>query len=192
MSDHWVISDISGFKFPASEMVYGVAVISAAQIVTITSTGDDTGVTFTVTGTDADGRDQSEDVTGANAGAAATTGFYKTVTSISSDGATDGDIIIGVLDADGARGQMIPVNFRATDFSIGIGVVVTGTINYTVQHTFQDPQDVSITPTFFANIGLTSKTANDNGNYAFPVSAVRIIANSCAGGTASMTLIQAG
>ena len=75
-------------------------------------------------------------------------------------------------------------------FNVGFGVVVTGTVNYTVQHTFDNPQEVA-SPLFFDHPTVAAKTANQDGNYAFPVAAIRVTVNS-GSGTATMTLIQAG
>lgn len=69
-------------------------------------------------------------------------------------------------------------------FNIGFGVVVSGTVNYTVQHTFDGS-------TWFPHPTIASQTTNQDGNYAFPVLQVRLIVNSGAG-SAAMTLIQAG
>ena len=74
-------------------------------------------------------------------------------------------------------------------FAVSIAVVATATINYTVQHTF-DP--FSAITTWFDHETLLSQTASADGNYAFPVTAVRLKVNSVSGGTAYMTVIQAG
>jgi len=89
-------------------------------------------------------------------------------------------------------------NVIATDtyispFNVGFGVFVTGTANITIQHTFDNPQTVA-SPTWYnhptvASIALTD--AGQDGNYAFPVAAIKILVNS-GSGTARMTLIQAG
>jgi hypothetical protein len=70
-------------------------------------------------------------------------------------------------------------------------VVVTGTVNYTIQHTFDDVQDAAITPVFFSQPALLALSANADGNYAFPVRGIKILVNSGAG-TATATIIQAG
>ena len=81
-----------------------------------------------------------------------------------------------------------------TPFNVGIGVVVSGTVNYTVQHTFDDiwatGYDAS-TGNWFNHSSLASQAGNSDGNYAFPVTAVRLTVNS-GSGTATMTVIQAG
>lgn len=69
-------------------------------------------------------------------------------------------------------------------FNIGFGVVVSGTVNYTVQHTFDGTN-------WFNHPDVAAETTNQDGNYAFPVLQVRLTVNSGAG-SATMTLIQAG
>ncbi len=88
----------------------------------------------------------------------------------------------------------VPMNLFATPFNVGIGVTVSGTVNYTVQHTFDNvfASDYNAsTGTWFNHSSLASKAANEDGNYAFPVTAIRVTVNS-GSGTASMTIVQAG
>lgn len=75
-------------------------------------------------------------------------------------------------------------------FNVGFGVVVTGTVNYTVQHTFDNPQTTA-SPTWFSHPTVAAATTSQDGNYAFPVAAIKVLVNSGAG-TATMTVIQAG
>jgi hypothetical protein len=87
--------------------------------------------------------------------------------------------------------SVAPLDTFRNPFNIGIGIVVSGTVNYTIQHTFDDVQNPSITPVFFSHPTLASLAVNADGNYAFPVTAIRILVNSGAG-TATATIIQAG
>ena len=75
-------------------------------------------------------------------------------------------------------------DYYVSPFNIGFGVVVTGTVNYTVQHTFDGTN-------WFNHPTIASQTTNQDGNYAFPILQVRLTVNSGTG-TAAMTLIQAG
>jgi hypothetical protein len=77
--------------------------------VTVTSAGDDSGRTFTVTGTDVYGKPVVEAITGANAGAAAGAKAFATVTSITTDDDTAGAITAGWGDVLG-----LPVFIAAT------------------------------------------------------------------------------
>lgn len=63
-----------------------------------TSVGNDAGITFTITGVkvgDLSGVSVTEEVAGANAGTASSTNFYTSVSNISVDGASAGNVSIG-------------------------------------------------------------------------------------------------
>ena len=86
-------------------------------------------------------------------------------------------------------------NVLATDtyispFNVGFGVVATGTVTYTVQHTFDNVQTVA-SPVWFSHPTIFGKTDNQDGNYAFPVAAIKVLVTAGTG-TATMTMIQAG
>ena len=87
--------------------------------------------------------------------------------------------------------SVAPLDTYRNPFNIGIGVVVSGTVNYTIQHTFDDVFNSAVTPVWFSHPTLNALAVNADGNYAFPVSAVKILVNSGTG-TAKATLIQAG
>ncbi len=76
---------------------------------------------------------------------------------------------------------------------ISLQVVVTGTVNYTVQQTLDNPFDSTLTPTWFdhPDTNLVAQTVNRQGNYAYVPAAVRLVVNSGAG-TARLTIIQSG
>jgi hypothetical protein len=88
----------------------------------------------------------------------------------------------------GSSGSIV-VNTNISPVNIGFGVVVTGTVNYTVQHTFDDPA-VGFS-TWFSHPTVAGQTANADGNYAFPVTGIKVLVNS-GSGTATLNLIQAG
>jgi hypothetical protein len=86
-----------------------------------------------------------------------------------------------------ATSAWIPVDYRQNPFNIGLAVVVGGTITYTVEHTFDDP--FTGTPVAFPHSVLAAQTASKDGNYAFPVRAIRV--NNTAGtGTTTITILQ--
>ena len=83
----------------------------------------------------------------------------------------------------------IPVDHTQTYFSIGFGCVVSGTVTYTIQHTFDDVFDSKVTPTAFDHSTLSGETTNQDGNYAFPIRAMRV--NVTAGtGSVTVTILQ--
>ena len=66
------------------------------QLITILSAADDSGITFTIVGTDAVGDAQTEVVTGADASTATSSGYFNTVASITTSGASAGNVSAGV------------------------------------------------------------------------------------------------
>lgn len=83
----------------------------------------------------------------------------------------------------------ITVDYNQRDFQIGFGVVISGTVDYTVEHTFDNPNEV--TPVYFPNTVTVNKTVNSDGNYAYPIRALRLTNNAGTTGTTTLTLLQA-
>ncbi len=152
----------------------------------------------TITGTFG-GAAQVELLTLANAGTATSVKYWTTITSISVDGALTGNIEGGWLS--GSTTPMALLAFKLDyaqlpgNTSIGVDVL-SGTLDFTVQHTFDLPQDDYGTSTWDADAtwrttdGLGAKTATDNGNYAFPVMGSRLIFNSWTSGTVKFTVTE--
>ena len=84
----------------------------------------------------------------------------------------------------------IPMNLDSTPFNVGFGVVVTGTVTYTVQHTFDNPWTTT-SPVWFDHPTVAGEIANADGNYAFPVAGIKVVVTA-GSGTAQLTVIQAG
>lgn len=176
----------------------GVATAAEAQIVSIEGTGDNSGITFTVTGTDADGTSYSEAITGANNGTAVSVGFFQTVTLIAASGAVTGNVEIGWLATNGAVTNSVLVNYQQHDFKLALSVAISSgaTLTYTVQHTEDSPNDAytnsfSTDATWRSTTGLTALTATDEGNIAFPQRAVRLQFTAYTSGTSTFTILQA-
>ena len=66
------------------------------QLITITSAGDDSGITFTIVGTNAVGDAQTEVLTGADTDVATSSGYFNTVASITTSASTDAAVTAGV------------------------------------------------------------------------------------------------
>jgi len=88
----------------------------------------------------------------------------------------------------------IPLDHYISPFSVGFGAVVSATATFNIQHTFDDvfsPTYVPASGTWFNHPNFISAVASGDGNYAFPVTAVRLNV-AASGGSVSLTLIQAG
>ncbi len=82
---------------------------------------------------------------------------------------------------------------HVTPFNIGFGAVIATTAHYTVQHCFQDPLDVTAANiTWFPHSTIVGASANTDGNYAYPVAGIRVMASAASEGGVSVTFVQAG
>ena len=69
---------------------------ASGRQVTILSAGDDSSKSFTVVGTDVNGAALTESVTGADTGTATSSGYFKTITSITAVGNPAGNVSAGI------------------------------------------------------------------------------------------------
>lgn len=117
----------------------GVAVLSPPARVVITSAGNDANLTWSIFGFDMNGRQIGEQIAGANAVAVTSDFIYSSVTSIVCSGKTASTVTAG--NTNSGQSPWIRLDDWA-DAPLGIQVVVNGTVNFTVQHSFDDPNDL--------------------------------------------------
>jgi hypothetical protein len=147
----------------------------------VTSAGDDTGITFTIVGTDPDGKAITEVLTGVNANVATSTGYFKTVSSVTASGATDGDITVGTVDE--ARSKVIPTD-AASSIPVQVVTDISGTIDYTVGQSVEKFQEESNTrsTTFPALASFVGETADEDATGFYGGTGVRATINSFTNG----------
>lgn len=162
-----------------------------AHLFTIISGDDLSAITFTVTGFDADGNVQTEAIVGPNATTATSTNYWSSITSVTASATLD------VNTADfGWSGESVTksiiLSYINQNFFVGIGVTVTGTINWTLQHTFSDVFDkTGITYNWWDHDTLVGQTGSADGNYAINLIASRLKINSVtAGATVVWEMVQ--
>lgn len=167
----------------------GVATLAGTQLITLVSGGNDTGITFTITGTDSDGRAQTENVTGASGGTATSTKYFKTVSAIAHTGSVATTLTSGnTIDA---VSNTIRPNLSTALTAIGIGVrLVSGTATYKVQHSYQDGTNSH--PTVWFDNTAGAKTASSEATYSTPVATIRLLISASASGLLSGNIVQAG
>ena len=79
---------------------------------------------------------------------------------------------------------------KQNPFNVGFGVDVSGgTLTYTVEHTFSDIL-AGVTAVWFPHSPIAAQTTNKDGNYAFPVTAIRLNVTAFTSGPAVMTVLQ--
>lgn len=181
----------------------GVATIcpyGTERAVIITCSGDDTNITFTVYGTDASGTPVQETKTGVFNTTVTTTRLFQKVTRVYASGAVATTVKVGTTGVMSSR--WVYLNTNANPFVAYLGVNITGTINFTVQYTFDNILEMSnpspslpsmpIIPFAWDLSGLTSKTSDILGS-AGTCSAVRLVINSgTSSPTADFYIAQAG
>ena len=87
-----------------------------------------------------------------------------------------------------------PTDIYTAPTNIALSVVVTGTINYTVQYTFDNVFASGYDPStgnWTDHPTLTSQTTTKDSNISYPVRGIRIKSNSGTG-SALFTAIQSG
>ena len=78
--------------------------------------------------------------------------------------------------------------------TVAIGVIISATATYTVEHTFDDVFAPAFTPgtaTWLPHSTLAAKTTNADGNYAYAPIACRLNV-SASTGTVTMTVVTEG
>jgi hypothetical protein len=96
---------------------------------------------------------------------------------------------VTVTTSDASGGEVdsapIPMDYVASiPFNVGIGCIVTGTVSYSVQHTFDGTN-------WFENANISDLDATADTNYMFPVLQIRL-AQKSGSGSVVMTVIQTG
>lgn len=168
----------------------GTATTDVARRIIITSGGSDTGITFTLTGTDLDNNVQNEVITGAASAAASSVLSYKTVTSILTSGAAASTLIVGTNST--ADSQWVRFSNFGANAQVAIQVNGAANSNWTVQQTLNDPNEITNqlpTPTYrFSKSSVawvnhpdsalvaSTVTTGVQGNYAYtPVWAKMVV-----------------
>lgn len=170
----------------------GVATLDMARRVLLTCAGNNSARLFTITGT-ADGeRVISEVLAGTNTLTSCTLKDYKTITSIVIDGASTGAVTVGTASAAAvlpavnyaASSPWIPITREA--WEVGFDVIVTGTINYTVEYTadYMTAPGLAVDTYFnpFAHPVAVNQTGNIINSVDFPIAAIRVTINTYTAG----------
>lgn len=183
----WTVTRIAISGASAAAVTVGrgssAATLDSPRRIAIDSAGDDTGITFTVTGTDANGSPQSEVITGGDTEDVPSVLSYKTVTSVVSSGAVATTVTVGTGDT--ATSPWVRFDDYAGNAQLAVQAVVDGTANYSVEFTMDDPNSLlhPIAPADVAwsapvETTLTAQTATKFGTYPVVPIFARVLLNS--------------
>lgn len=172
----------------------GVATFDVARQLVMASTTDDSGLTITITGTDPDGYALTEAVNPGPNTSVESTEYFKTVTQVAVDGDPAGDISVGTVDE--VMSNTIPLD-RRNITAASISVNVTGTIDFTIQETFEDvvrpgkaPQSAYANALWSDISALADKTVDTTSTASVGATAIRWMVNSYTNGAELLITIN--
>jgi len=163
----------------------GVATFDTPRRVLFTTTADETTKTVTLTGTNWSGNPISETITLVNNSTVASVLDYKTLPSVVSSAALTGNLSIGTNGV--AASPWVFLDPWAQG-NVAMQFDVTGTVNYTIQSTLNDPNDPT-NPVASADVAwipsndaaAVGATASIQTNFLFAPRYARILLNSGSG-----------
>lgn len=164
-----------------------VASDGMARVITILSAGDDTGITFTVTGSYGNIA-KTEVITGANADTATGAVYMNTVTAITASGAAAGNVSAGI--GEECVTNPVPVNHYNSDAPTVSIEVITDTIDITVEETLSEIQDTSKTTEWYPVSALSNISVKTRADVTNHVYAVRGKVNNYTSGAECQMVIQ--
>ena len=160
-----------------------------AKKISFESSGNFAAATLTITGFSDIQKNHpiTNAISGPNNATVESTKYFAVITSIATDAIIGTNIESGFVDE--AVTNPVPLNWRASPFTVGLVAVVTGTVNYTLQHSFDDPQNggESITWLDYDISDMVAATATADGNYSASIRASRIKINTHSAGAAVKT-----
>lgn len=179
----------------------GVANLGASQRrVIINSGGNDSGITFTVNGTNVAGFPISDSFVGGSTATVQSNLDFKTVTSITHTGSVAGTVIIGTNGVGSSLWQILNWNQYPMDLSISVELR-SGAANFSIEHTYDDPNILPGTgglnasglafPLAWTDATINGASATIETAYQVPILAFRLTTNSGTG-TLVCRAIQSG
>lgn len=177
-----------------SSVVSGISTLDIPRRVEIFSDGADTGRTFIIYGTNRNDTLISESLLGPG-----TSNLdYKTVTEITVDADTDGNITAGTNGV--MSTQWVPVDFITTPFELGVFAILSSgaSLTYSFEQTPLNILDAAFysTPSnfIFDNdiTAMHNATTSQNAKFDRPTRAVRLTTSVFASGTVTFMVKQGG
>lgn len=85
----------------------------------------------------------------------------------------------------------LPVDYKQDPMNLSVGcVVVSGTATYSVEYTYDDIFDTTVTPVAFSLSTITAQTTSKDGAINLPVRAIRLNVTAGISPVVTMTMIQ--
>lgn len=179
-----------------STVANGVATLDAVRQILLTTTADETGLTFTFTGTTFNGQAAVETIAGVNNGTASPKTNFKTLSQIAVSGAAAGALTVGTSGV--ATSPWVRFDDWGFD-TIFIQADVTGVASYTIQSTLDDPNSptnpvaIAAVDWFDSNdADVVNASASSQSNFGFVPAFARVVLNSGTGSVSTTFAQNAG
>ena len=188
------ISTTESITSPWTLQLDGVTTLSTPQHVTVTTTSNETGETFTIVGTDRYGNSMTEALAGPNATVVAGTKNFATITSITGTADATG-VTAGVNGL--CESQWYVLNYRGSQFNVGFGVDISSSANltYAAQATYEDMHSTGSGEsdvTAYTHPTVTGETTAVSGVYTSPPWAMRVAITAHTAGSVTLRVLQSG
>lgn len=163
-------------------------VLTYATQIRLVFAADESGHTFTITGTDANGQVITENIAGTTAGTVNSVKNYLTITSISVNAATTGALTVGTNAVGNSSTYIVDKFVNPAVHSIA--AVVTGTISFSIQvaaDDFSPAWDLVTNPPNWLSpgSGFAAQSASLFSSIQGPITMIRVIQ---ASGTGSVSV----
>lgn len=181
----------------SSSTIYGnqVVTLDVARQILITTTADESAKTVVITGTDWAGTPITESFLAPNNSTRATTQSFKTVTQATISATAAAGLTLGTNGV-GASPWVRMDGFASPQ--ITVQAVASGTVNYTIQQTMDDPNGIvnavspgNVTWNSSGDSAAVGATGTVMSNFAYAPTFARVLMNS-GNGTVTTTFTQAG
>lgn len=158
--------------------------IATGRRVIITSGGNDSAISFVITGTNANGQTIVDTVAGTNVGTAQSNLDFVTVTSIVPTAAIATTVTAGTNGV-GSSNWYTWNRYGNSPMNLGVAIeLVSGAVNFTVQYTYDDPNNLEagvLYPLAFNLATITGQAATIDSSLTTPILATRVLINSGTG-----------
>jgi hypothetical protein len=176
-----------------------IATMDHPRRVLLTFAANETGHTFTLTGTGPGGVALRETIAGTTAGTVQSVLDYSTV-SVSISATSTGNVSVGTNGV-GSSGWLL-FDQWLSDGVVAFQCTVSGTVNYTVQQSLDNPNNLdaygavllapsAVTWVNCSDTNVVAATSTQQSNYNFAPFMMRVVMNSGTG-TVTLTAIQHG
>lgn len=150
----------------------GSVTLTVASQLGVYCAADINTIVFTIVGTNPEGVAQTETVTGVNAGTVETTGYFKTITSVTPSATVGTNTIVGTVDEFASKCYAVDIYTPGHT----VGGSLTGTANYKIQYCLE--RFTAGETLVWIDTSLTNKTAASSATLTDMVGGFRIVANS--------------